>query len=65
MNKFIPKNYKYKKIRKRVRANKLTDYRTSSLKTFKFGLKLLDNGVISVSYTHLDVYKRQTIWCVT
>lgn len=47
MNKFIPKNYKYKKIRKRVRANKLTDYRTSSLKTFKFGLKLLDNGVIS------------------
>ena len=47
MNKFIPKNYKYKKIRKRVRSNKLTDYRTSSLKTFKFGLKLLDNGVIS------------------
>ncbi len=47
MNKFVPKNYKYKKIRKRVRSTKLTDYRTSNLNTFKFGLKLLDNGVIS------------------
>lgn len=47
MNKFIPKNYKFKKIRKRVRSTKLTDYRTSTLKTSKFGLKLLDNGVIS------------------
>ena len=47
MNKFVPKNYKYKKIRKRVRCTKLTDYRTSNLNKFKFGLKLLDNGVIS------------------
>lgn len=47
MNKFIPKNYKYKKIRKRVRINKLVDFRTSTLKNSKFGLKLLDNGTIS------------------
>jgi len=47
MNKFIPKNYKYKKIRKRVRANNLKDYRTNKLTNFKFGLKILDNGVIS------------------
>jgi large subunit ribosomal protein L16 len=47
MNKFIPKNYKYKKIRKRVRANNLKDFRTNTLKNFKFGLKILDNGVIS------------------
>lgn len=47
MNKFLPKNYKFKKIRKRVRANNLKDYRTSVLKTHKFGLKILDNGVIS------------------
>lgn len=47
MNKFIPKNYKYKKIRKRVRINKLKDYRTSTLKTFEYGLKVLDNTIIS------------------
>ena len=47
MNKFIPKNYKYKKIRKRVRANNLKDFRTNTLTNFKFGLKILDNGVIS------------------
>lgn len=47
MNKFIPKNYKYKKIRKRVRVNNLTDFRTNILKTGKYGLKLLDNGLIS------------------
>lgn len=47
MNKFLPKNYKFKKIRKRVRATTLKDYRTSVLKTHKFGLKILDNGVIS------------------
>ncbi len=47
MNKFIPKNYKYKKVRKRVRTNNLIDFRTSTLKTSKFGLKLLNNGTIS------------------
>lgn len=47
MNKFIPKNYKYKKIRKRVRANNLTDFRTNILKTGKYGLKILNNGIIS------------------
>lgn len=47
MNKFIPKNYKFKKIRKRVRATTLKDFRTNTLKNSKFGLKILDNGVIS------------------
>ena len=47
MNKFIPKNYKYKKIRKRVRINKLNDYRTNTLKLYKYGLKAVDNGIIS------------------
>lgn len=47
MNKFLPKNYKFKKIRKRVRVTTSKDYRTSVLRTHKFGLKILDNGVIS------------------
>lgn len=48
MNKFIPKNYKHKKIRKRVKINKLQDYSPSSiLNTFDFGLKILDNSIIS------------------
>lgn len=47
MNKFIPKNYKYKKIRKRVRVNNLTDFRANVLKTGKYGLKILANGIIS------------------
>lgn len=47
MNNFFPKNYKYKKIRKRVRINFLKDHRTSILKTHEFGLKLLDNAIIS------------------
>lgn len=47
MNSFLPKNHKYKKIRKRVRLNELKDYRTSYLKEFNYGLKVLDNGVIS------------------
>ena len=47
MNKFIPKNYKYKKIRKRVRTNCLKEFRTNTLKNFKYGLKILDNGIIS------------------
>ena len=47
MNQFIPKNYKFKKIRKRVRNTKLQDFRSSFLKTSKYGLKVLDNGVIS------------------
>jgi large subunit ribosomal protein L16 len=47
MNKFIPKNYKYKKIRKRVRTNNLKEYRSNTLTTYKYGLKILDNGIIS------------------
>lgn len=47
MNKFFPKNYKYKKIRKRVRVNKLVDFRTSTLKISQYGLKVLDNTIIS------------------
>ncbi len=47
MNQFFPKNYKFKKIRKRVRTNNLKDFRSSYLKTSKFGLKVLENGVIS------------------
>lgn len=47
MNKFLPKNYKFKKVHKSVRLNKLKDFRTSYLKDFNFGLKVLDNAVIS------------------
>lgn len=47
MNKFIPKNYKYKKVHKRVRLNQLKDFKCNSLKDFDYGLKVLDNGVIS------------------
>ena len=47
MNKFIPKNYKYKKIRKRVRINKLKDFKINTLKTNRFGLKVMSNGIIS------------------
>jgi large subunit ribosomal protein L16 len=49
MNKFIPKNYKHKKIRKRVRVNQLSDHRTNSLakSTYKYGLKALDNGLVT------------------
>jgi large subunit ribosomal protein L16 len=47
MNKFIPKNYKYKKLRKRIRANLLTDYRCSDLKFSNFGLKIMKNTIIS------------------
>ncbi len=47
MNKFFPKNYKYKKLRKRIRSNLLTDYRCSFLKFSNFGLKIMKNTVIS------------------
>lgn len=47
MNKFLPKNYKYKKVRKRVRINPLTYHRNTELKEFDFGLKILENGIIS------------------
>ena len=47
MNKFVPKDYKYKKIHKRVRTNTLQDFRTNTLKDFKYGLKILNNGIIS------------------
>jgi len=47
MNKFIPKNYKYKKIRKRVRISKISDKRLNILKHGKYGLKVLESGAIS------------------
>ena len=47
MNKYIPKNYKFKKIRKRVRIGKLQDFRGNTLKMGNFGLKILTNGTIS------------------
>ena len=47
MNKFIPKDFKYKKIRKRVRVNKLKDYKLCKLKDFSYGLKIIDNTLIS------------------
>lgn len=47
MNKFIPKSYKYKKVRKRVKLNCLKDFRCSYLKNSNYGLKILDNCVIS------------------
>jgi large subunit ribosomal protein L16 len=47
MNKFIPKKYKYKKIRKRVRVNLLKDFRSSHLKNYSYGLKIMDNAIIS------------------
>lgn len=47
MNKFFPKNYKYKKLRKRIRTNLLTDYRYSTLKFGSFGLKIIENSIIS------------------
>lgn len=47
MNKFIPKDFKYKKIRKRVRSNKLKDYKLCKLSNFTYGLKVTDNTLIS------------------
>ncbi len=47
MNKLFPKNYKYKKLRKRIRINRLKDYRTSDLKVNGFGLKIINNTIIS------------------
>lgn len=49
MNNFFPKNYKYKKIRNRVTASKSSEYRTSTLKTYDFGLKILSNTLISAT----------------
>ncbi len=47
MNKFIPKNYKFKKIRKSVRNITLKETRSNVLKHGDYGLKILNNGVIS------------------
>lgn len=47
MNKFTPNNYKYKKIHKKVRFSGLKDFRTHTLKTYSYGLKVLDNALIS------------------
>ena len=47
MNKFIPKNYKFKKVRKKVRFSNLKAFRSNTLKNYSYGLKLLDNALIS------------------
>ncbi len=49
MNKLFPKSYKFKKLRKRIRTNKLKDFRTSYLRTKGFGLKIINNAIISSS----------------
>tara|TARA_R110001592_G_scaffold275133_3_gene542160 strand:- start:4750 stop:5040 length:291 start_codon:yes stop_codon:yes gene_type:complete len=47
MNKFIPKNFKYKKIHKKVYIKNLTYYRFNYLKKNTYGLKILTNGLLS------------------
>lgn len=47
MNKFIPKNYKYKKIHKKVYINKLINFKLNYLKYNTCGLKILTNGLLS------------------
>ncbi len=59
MTKLFPNAYKFKKIRKRIRINKLNDYRTSFLTEFDYGLKILDNTIISS--TVLEAARRSII----
>jgi len=47
MNKFIPKNYKFKKLRKRLRTNLSIDYRSCNLKFSNFGLKIMQSTILS------------------
>lgn len=47
MNKFIPKNYVYKKIRKRVRTNVQLSSKLIKLKFYKYGLKALTFGCLT------------------
>jgi len=47
MNKFIPKNFKYKKVHKKVYINKLICLRLNYLKENPYGLKILSNGLLS------------------
>jgi large subunit ribosomal protein L16 len=47
MNKFIPQNFKYRKIHKRVKIKKIKSFNLIRLKFGIFGLKILENGVIS------------------
>lgn len=47
MNKFIPKDFKFKKLRKRLHSVSGKNYRTCELKLYPFGLKILENGNIS------------------
>ena len=47
MNQFIPKNYKYKKVHRKVYVKKLTYSRSNYLKKNSFGLKILTNGLLS------------------
>lgn len=47
MNKFIPKNYKYKKIHKKVYIKNSIYQKSNYLKKNSFGLKILTNGLLS------------------
>lgn len=47
MNRFIPKNYKFRKIRKRVRIKNVKDYKLNTLKYGSYGLKVLENATVS------------------
>lgn len=47
MNNFLPKNYKYKKIRKRVTDSKLISTKLSTLTDYDFGLKILKTTTLT------------------
>lgn len=47
MNNFLPKNYKHKKIRKRVTSSKLLSTKMSKLTDYDFGLKILKTTTLT------------------
>ena len=62
MNVFIPKNFKYKKIRKRVRIKNNCDRKLNTLDNSICGLKILESGIISsiVFETVRRIIKKKT-----
>lgn len=47
MNNFLPKSYKYKKIRKKIITSKLKSNKLSILKHYDFGLKILETTTLT------------------
>ena len=47
MVKYIPSNYKYKKIHRKVYINKLVQFRSNYLKKNSCGLKIVTNGILT------------------